>query len=72
MVPNFESFPIVLTAFRKACAAHGIPASTLTDIQSSAGRVVRKPDPRSAHGAEDRGADWSADCSGWLAGLGEG
>jgi transposase InsO family protein len=26
--------PIVLAEFRKACLAHGIPASTLTDIQS--------------------------------------
>jgi transposase InsO family protein len=25
--------PIVLAAFRAACAAHGVPASTLTDIQ---------------------------------------
>jgi transposase InsO family protein len=37
--------PIVLTAFRKAVAAHGIPASTLTDIQDGwcpgKARVVR-------------------------------
>jgi len=26
--------PIVLATFRAACAAHGIPHSTLTDIQS--------------------------------------
>jgi transposase InsO family protein len=25
--------PVVLAAFRAACARHGVPASTLTDIQ---------------------------------------